>query len=166
MMACPYSCTTLDSEAAAKAYSLVEAAGLPIAYEDWLEAVRRTSESPGSGVMGVLTEVGRVHGVYLYNVREEPGRGTLFHVPYFLAFEIHGPSVTEIMIASAESLAARQGCDWVEICLDHISGTRLLGRATGGAALFTSGGYNVSGLRLRKPLRKSGARGSIKEGSF
>ena len=70
------------------------------------------------------------------------------------------------MIASAESLAARQGCDWVEICLDHISGTRLLGRATGGAALFTSGGYNVSGLRLRKPLRKSGARGSIKEGSF
>ncbi len=164
-MACPYSCTTLDTNAAAKAYSLVEAAGLAIPYEDWLAAVRETSESPKSGVMGVLTEVGRIHGVYLYHVREEAHGGSLFHVPYFLAFEIHGPSVTEIMIASAESLAERQECDWVEICLDHISGTRLLGRATGGAALFTSGGYNVSGLRLRKTLRKVGARGGMKEES-
>ena len=69
------------------------------------------------------------------------------------------------MIASAESLAERQDCDWVEICLDHISGTRLLGRATGGAALFTSGGYNVSGLRLRKALRSASERGSMKEES-
>ena len=168
-MACPYNCTTLDASAAANAYSLVEAAGLSIPYDDWLEAIRRTDETSGAGVMGVHTESGRIHGVYLYRVREEANGRLLFYVPYFIAFEIHGPSVTEIMIGSAERLAARQNCDFVEICLDHVSGTRLLGRATGGAALFTNGGYNVSGLRLRKPLREIGARGvrsGIKEGSF
>ena len=165
-MAYPYSCMTLEPRAAESAYSLVEAAGLNVAYEDWLNAVRTSIDSPTAGVMGVQTERGRIHGVYLYDVKEEANGGTLFYVPFFIAFEIHGPSVTEIMITSAEQLAARQSCDFVEICLDHVSGTRLLGRATGGAALFTNGGYNVSGLRLRKPLRELRARGTVREGSY
>ncbi len=165
-MAYPYSCTTLEPNAAASAYSLVEAAGLNVAYQDWLNAVQTSIASPTAGVMGVQTDRGRIHGVYLYDVKEEANGGTLFHVPFFIAFEIHGPSVTEIMITSAEQLAARQSCDFVEICLDHVSGTRLLGRATGGAALFTNSGYNVSGLRLRKPLRELRARGTVREGSF
>ena len=165
-MAYPYSCTTLDPNVAASAYSLVEAAGLNVAYQEWLSAVRASTESPVGGVMGVQTQLGRIHGVYLYDVKEEANGGNLFKVPFFIAFEIHGPSVTEIMITSAEQMAARQNCDFVEIYLDHVSGTRLLGRATGGAALFTNGGYNVSGLRLRKPLRELRARGTVREGSF
>ena len=165
-MAYPYSCMTLDPKAAESAYSLVEAAGLNVAHQEWLSSVHASIESPTAGVMGVQTQCGRIHGVYLYDVKEEANGASLFHVPFFIAFEIHGPSVTEIMITSAEQMAARRNCDFVEIHLDHVSGTRLLGRATGGAALFTNSGYNVSGLRLRKPLRELRARGTVREGSF
>lgn len=109
--------SNLEPERLAEAYPLIRRLAR-VPPERW-EAFGRQLTSQGGGVLAVLTEDRRVHGVAAYFPMASLKHGRALRVEAVAAFELgHVPLVRNVLSTALDELARTMNCDVVMVSLD------------------------------------------------
>ena len=139
-----YSVTRLEPTMIARTYPLLQASGITLDFEEWINLAYVLSDGDERGVDGmrvVVTREGYVHGLFSCRATNDIACGRVLVVDCLILLDLVEALLLRTVMDATEALAIEAGCAAIHVALPEWRSQALL-RA----------GYRSEALRLCKRL--------------
>jgi hypothetical protein len=139
-----YSVTRLERAMIPRTYPLLQASGIALAFEEWINLAHALSDEGERGVDGVrivVTREGYVHGLFSCRATSDIACGRVLMVDCLILLDLVEARLLRTVMDATEVLAIEAGCAAIHVALPEWRSQALL-RA----------GYRPEALRLCKRL--------------